>query len=83
MLRLDLRGRVALVFQHVEQTGMQRDAFGFEQALVGGVADQGMLEQVGRVGRRAAAEDQFGLHQPVQRVGQLGLGQAGQCGDGR
>ena len=40
-----------------------------------------MLEQIGRVGRRAAAEDQLGLDQAVHRVGQLCLRQGGQGGD--
>ena len=61
---------------------MQGDAPGFEQALVGGIADQGVLEQIGRVGRRAAAEDQLGGDQALHRVGQLGLRQGGKGGDG-
>ena len=82
VLRLDLGSRVAAVLQHVEQTSMQGDAPGFEQALVGGIADQGVLEQIGRVGRRAAAEDQLGGDQALHRVGQLGLRQGGKGGDG-
>ena len=60
---------------------MHGDAPGFEQALVGGIADQGVLEQIGRVGRRAAAEDQLGLDQAVHRIGQLCLRQGGERGD--
>ena len=82
MLRLHLRSRVATVLQHVEQTGMQRDALGLEQALIGGVADQCVLEEIGRVRRRAAAKDQFGLDQLTHRFGELALRESSERGDG-
>jgi hypothetical protein len=44
-----------------------------EQALVGGVAHQGVLEAVGRLGRLAAREDQLRRGQPLQRRPQLRL----------
>ena len=47
---------------------MHARPLGLEQALVGGVPHQRVLEDVGRVGRRAAPEDQLGLDQPLQRV---------------
>ena len=46
-----------------------------EQRLVGGVLDQGVLEAVGRLGRRAAAEDQLGCDQLVEGRAELGFGQ--------
>jgi hypothetical protein len=36
-----------------------------QQRLVSGVLDQGVLEAVGRLGRRTATEDQFGRDQLV------------------
>ncbi len=82
VLRLDLGRGVAGALQQVEETGVQGDALDLEQALVGGIADQGVLEQIGGVGRRAPAKHQLGLHQAAHRVGQLGLGQVGERGDG-
>ena len=76
MLRLHFGGRVALLFQHAEQPRVERYAFGLEQALICRVADQCMLEEIGRVRRRAAAEDQFGRQQSLQCVGQLAFGQS-------
>ena len=52
-----------------------------QQALVGDVLDQRVLEGVERVGRAAGAKDQLRLLQPLQRLGQLavaGLGDLGQ-----
>ena len=46
-----------------------------EQALVGGVAHQRVLEAVGRLGRLPPREDQLRRGKPVQGGPQLGLGQ--------
>ena len=61
---------------------MQGDALGLEQALVRGVADQCVLEEIGRVRRRAAAKDQFGIDQLTHRVGELALRESSERGDG-
>ena len=61
---------------------MQLLAAALEQALIGRVADQRVLEHVAGVGWRAAAEDQLGLDQALHGFGKLGLGQAGKRGDG-
>jgi hypothetical protein len=50
---------------------MQLLAPALEQGLVGCVTHQRVLEAVGRLRRRALAEDQLGLDQPVQRAPQL------------
>ncbi|MEZ5905616.1 MAG: hypothetical protein R3C69_11140 [Geminicoccaceae bacterium] len=52
--------------QRLEDTPMHRLAFRPEQAFVRGVADQRMLEEVGRLGRRAAAKDQLGRSEPLE-----------------
>ena len=55
---------------------------GLEQAFVGGVAHQGVLEQVGRIRRRAAPEHQLGLDQSLHGVAQRRLRQLREGGDG-
>ncbi len=55
----------------VEDPSVDRLPLGFEQALVGGVADQRVLEAVVRLGRAAAAEDELGLEQLVESGRQL------------
>ena len=81
MLRLDLRACITAGLKHIYQTGMEGEAPGFQQALIGRVADQGVLEEIGGVRRRAAAEDQLGLDQAAHGKAEFGLGQGGQRGD--
>ena len=50
---------------------MKQLALALEQALVGRVLDQGVLERVRGVGRRAAAEDEFVVDQLLQGVFQF------------
>ena len=67
--RVVLRHRLRLGLGDVGELGFQRGgdpsmdllAPAFQQALVGGVAHQRVLERVGRLRRRAAAEHQLGL----------------------
>ena len=63
MVRQELRlglGRLREVsFKHLRDASMQLLAPGLEQRLVGRVLDEGVLEAVARLGRRAAAEDQL------------------------
>ena len=60
------------LFQHLGDPGMQLLAPRLEERLVGRVLDQGVLEAVGRLGRRAAAEDQLGADQLFEGIVQLG-----------
>ena len=53
---------------------MQLLASALEQAAVGGILDQGVLEAVGGVGRRAAAEDQLGSDELVEGGVEIGFG---------
>lgn len=82
VLRLDRGWRLAGVLQHVEQAGMQSEALRLEQALVGGIADQGVLEEICGLGRCAPPEHQLRLHEASHRLRQLGLGPGGEGGDG-
>ena len=52
-----------------------------QQALIGRIADQRVLEQIGGVRRRAAAKHQLGLDQSLDRVGEFGLRQRRERGD--
>ena len=61
---------------------MQCDALGLEQALVRGVADQCVFEEIRRVRRRAAAKDQFCIDQLTHRFGELALRESSERGDG-
>ncbi len=64
MLGADLRSSVAAGLS-TSSSRVQRDAPALQQALVGRIAHQRVLEQIGGVWRRAAAEDQLGLDQPA------------------
>ena len=55
------------LFKHLGDPGVALLARRLEQRLVGRVLDQRVLEGVGGVGRRAAAEDQLGGDQLVER----------------
>ena len=61
--------------------GVQNEPAGLEQRLVGRVLDQGVLEAVGGLGRRAAAEDQLGRDQLVEGGAQLGFRPVGDRGE--
>ena len=54
------------LFEHLRDSGVELLALGLEQRLVGRVLDQGVLEAVGRLGRRAAAEDQLGSDELIE-----------------
>jgi hypothetical protein len=41
----------------------------FQQTFIGGIADQRVLEEIGRLRRQTAAVDQFRLYQTIQRDG--------------
>jgi hypothetical protein len=56
-------------------------AAGLEEGAVGGVLDQGVLEAVGRVGRRAAAEDQLRSDELVECSVKIGFGEGRDCRD--
>jgi hypothetical protein len=48
-----------------------------QHGRIGGILNERVLERIGRVGRRAAQEDELCLGQPDQRVLQHRIGQAG------
>ena len=82
-LRAGSRQLGELLLQHLGDAGVEVLAAGFEQGAVGGVLDQRVLEAVGRLGRRAAAEDQLGRDQLVERGSQLRLRPVGDRGEQR
>ena len=59
------------VLQHRRDPSVQDLPAGLEQRLIRGVLDQGVLEAVGGLGRSAAAEDQLGSDQLVERGAQM------------
>ena len=67
--------RVAL--QRVGNRGVQLAPLGAEQAVVGGVLDQGVLEAVGGLGAFATAEQQAGGNQLLETLVELSVRQAG------
>ena len=68
-LALDEIGEIS--FQHRRGAGVQFLAPAAQQGAVGGVLHQRVLEQIGGVRRRPAAEQQPGLGQPVEPRTQL------------
>ena len=59
---------------------MQGLARAAQQRAVGGVLDQGVLEQIFRRRRDAALEDEAGFDEAAQRLLQFGLGELrGRC----
>jgi hypothetical protein len=56
---------------------MHAAPFAEEKAISGGVAHQRVLERVGRIRRLAAAEDELGAEQPLERALQFRLRQVG------
>ena len=82
-LGLCLRVLGKLLLQRLRDAGVELLAAGLEQRAVGGVLDQRVLEAVGRIGRGAAAEDQLGGDQLVERGLQLRLRPVGDRGEQR
>ena len=66
-LRFGRRGLRETLLQRLRDPRMKLLPPGLEQALVGGVAHQRVLEGVARLGRLAAREYQLGRGEPVQR----------------
>jgi aryl carrier-like protein len=73
---LGLPGIGKLLFQHPGHGLVQLLAAALQQRLVSRIADQGMLEHVARLRRQAAAKDQLGFEQLVERVHQFRVGGA-------
>jgi hypothetical protein len=69
-----------LLLQHVRHAGVQLLAPALEQAGVGGLLHQRVLEHIDRLRRQAAAEDQPRADEPIERQGQPGSVQAGRVG---
>ena len=69
------------LLEDARDAGVQLLAAGLEQRLIGGVLDQRVLEAVGGLGRRAAAEHQLGCDQLVEGGAQLVLGPVGDRGE--
>ena len=69
--RLSLTDVRELLFQRLGDAGVQLLATALEHGLVGSVLDQRMLEGVGRLGRRATAEDQLRADQLLKGITQL------------
>ena len=67
-MRQQFRCSVPVGLQGIYQLGVDGLAPALEQALVGGVADERVLEDVGAFRDVMTAEDQFRLEQPRQRV---------------
>ena len=57
-----------LTFQRLCDARVQLLAPALEQAVVGGLLDQGVLERVGRLGCCPAAKDQLGRDQLVKSI---------------
>ena len=74
VLRQDLRRCIALLLENLEELSMEILAPAFQQALIGGVAHQRVLEQVGGLGCRTAAEDELRLDKSAYGRCQLRLG---------
>jgi hypothetical protein len=72
-----------LLFEYVRDAGVQVLAPGLKQGAVGGILDQGVLEAVGGVRWRAAAEDELGRDQLVEGGLQLRLRPVGDRGEQR
>ena len=62
-----------IVAQQFRGTAVQRLPAALEQAVVGGVLDQRMLEAIGSLRRRALDKQEVGVGEPVQRHLQRGL----------
>jgi hypothetical protein len=71
------------MFQHVEQPRVKRYAFGLQQAFIRRVAHQGVLEEVGRIRRRATTENQFSRQESLQCISQLAFRKSCQFDDRR
>ena len=62
-----------LCFERRGDPGMKVLAPAAQQAVIGCVPDQRVLELEGGARRRAPAEDEAGIGQPIQRVSQFGV----------
>ena len=69
--RLSLADVRESLFQSLGDAGVQLLAPALEHRLVGSVLDQRMLEGVGRLGRRATAENQLRADQLLKGITQL------------
>ena len=65
-----------LLFQHRRNAGMEALALALEQAAIGSVLDEGVLERVGRVGSPCPGGTPAGVHQLFERGAQLRVGSA-------
>src|SRR5207248_11161428 len=65
-LRLAINQQREMSLNRSGDIGVQLLAFAAQQRAVGGVLNQGMLEGIDCLGRRAPAEDQFGVNELVQ-----------------
>ena len=70
-----------LRLERLGDAGMQALAVAVQQAGIGGVAHQGVLEGIGGLWRRAAAIDQAGGDQLVERAAELALVERGHRGE--
>ena len=76
-LRADEAGKA--LSDDLGDPGVELLAAALEEALIGGVLDESVLEDVGGIGRNATAKDDLALDEPIERRRELGLGH----GDGR
>jgi hypothetical protein len=67
MVSKDLRQGVACR-ERLENALMHGLALRLEQAFIGRIAHQSVLEEIAGLGRRAAAKDQLGCGEPLQRL---------------
>src|SRR5258708_28539953 len=69
MLRQELRSALRIgAFESPKYGGMNATPFAEEKAVGGGVAHQRVLEGVGRIRRLAAAKDELGAGQALERA---------------
>jgi hypothetical protein len=81
VLGQDFGWRIVALLEDLEQPSMKCLASGLQQALIGRVADQRVLEQVVGLRSCAAAEDQLGLDKSSYGRGKLSFRQGRQGGD--
>lgn len=63
-LRLGRNGLREIGFEHGGDMGVKLLAAAAQEAAIGGVADQRVFEQIARMRRAAAGEDEAGLGEP-------------------
>ena len=82
-LRMGLNCRQKMQFERPRNLGMKLLAAAPQEGLIGRILNERVLEDVDRLGRLAAAEQQLGGDQLVERGLELRLRPVGDCGEER